>query len=56
MKQNESTGKYVNGSYFGNLGLIILKEISVDLLEKTINDFIKDRPYFDLGDVFQEIN
>ncbi|MDR2832678.1 MAG: hypothetical protein LBV67_03070 [Streptococcaceae bacterium] len=53
MKQNESTGKCINGAYFGGLGLIILKEISIEMLERSVADLIQD--YKNLNEIFLPI-
>ncbi|MDR2832679.1 MAG: hypothetical protein LBV67_03075 [Streptococcaceae bacterium] len=50
MNKDKLTGKALNGSYLWIIGLIILKEISMDMLEKVVVDLIKEKK--DLGTIF----
>jgi hypothetical protein len=50
MEKNASTGGCLNGSYFWYVDFLIVKEASIEMLEKVIADLIKEKT--DLGMIF----
>ncbi|MDR2832677.1 MAG: hypothetical protein LBV67_03065 [Streptococcaceae bacterium] len=50
MKKDKLAGEALNGSYLWVMGLVILKEMSMNMLEEVVADLIKEKK--DLGTIF----
>ena len=55
MEKDEKTGESCNGIYFWAAGLVIVKSISLENLEKTISDIIDSNPN-SLNDIFCKVD